>query len=209
MAGPTYTYTADVPQPGTPFNQTQAPILANFQAINELIPVNHVNFNTSNTFGKHTFVNLQFQASDPTTASTDINFYSKASSDGNLGELFYRYPNNGTVEQLTPTSAAGGGGTASATSGSNYCEFPSGIKFKWGNANVDPFASNGAFIVFPTGSGIPAYTQYVGGMCVQPTASYPTNFTQTQPGGQWGVTEFAVYNNYSGNQNLNYFTVGL
>ncbi len=52
MAGPTYTYTSNVPQAATQFNLTQAPILSNFRAINELVAVNHVSFNTINDFGK-------------------------------------------------------------------------------------------------------------------------------------------------------------
>lgn len=206
MAGPTYVYTANVPQPAQAFNTTQATILSNFQAINELVNVNHGSFNTSNA-GKHNFINLQFQSSNPTTASTDLDLYSKSSTDGNIGELFYRYPNSGTVNQLTPTSASGGGGTASATTGTGWCQFPSGVIFRWGNTTQ---SSNVVYINFPTGSGIPVYKQTVGNAQVANTQSYVSNYSQTQTDSWFNVTSFTLYtNNQSVSTNFNYFTVGL
>lgn len=136
MAGPTYTYTPDVPLGPTPMNETQPTILQNFQAINELIPVNHVGFNIPNNFGKHNTVTMEQQSVDPTTASTDLAVYVKATGDPNPAEIFYRYPNDGTVEQLT-----GSTGTAAATltltsSGVGYCSFSSGLKIFFGTQSI-------------------------------------------------------------------------
>lgn len=206
MAGPTYTYTPNVPQAAQPFNQTQGTILENFQAINELIAVNHVAFNTANDFGKHKFVNLQFQGSNPTTLSNDLTLFSKSSTDGNIGELFYRYPNNGTVVQLTPSSAAGGGGSVSATSGTGWCQFSSGVIFRWGTTT---FTSSTPYFYFPTGSGIPVYKQTVGHSAVAMTASLATNYGQTQPGSFFGTTFFTLSTATGSNKTVNYFTVGL
>src|SRR6187402_573926 len=154
MAGPIYTFTSDTPQAPNAMNQTAPLIRANFQAINELINVNHVGFNTSDS-GKHNCINMQFQTVDPGTDSNDLSVYSKATGSPNVAEIFYQYPDNGTVHQLTPTTSAGGGGTSSATSGTGWCLFPSGILFKWGTASVN--LQQSGYIVFPTGSGIPAY----------------------------------------------------
>lgn len=210
MSGPTYTYTANVPQASTPFNQTQNPILNNFQAINELIAVNHVPFNTANTFGKHNFLSLEIQADDPDTASTDIALYTKSTPSGpNLAEIFYRYPNNGSVMQLTggsstpATSSATTGGTASA----GWCLFPSGVLMKWGTGSVN---SSGA-LVFPTGSGIPAYQSYIGYAKVTPIGSNTSNIADTVVSNAYGTTELYVFvgTGSGGSMSFNYFCIGI
>ncbi len=108
-----YTYTANVPQSTQQINNSQQSINYNFQDIAALIAVNHVTFNTADTFGTHNFVNFVTQSSDPTTAAAEMALYTKAvSSDTNQVELFYRYPDNGSVLQLTgSTSSSGSTGT--------------------------------------------------------------------------------------------------
>lgn len=209
MSGPTYTYTPDVPQASQAFNTTQSPILNNFRAINELFSVNHVGFNNSNT-GKHSFVNMQFQASDPSTGASDLDLYTKATGSPNAGEIFYRYPNDGTVNQLTPVSEAGGGGTASATSGTGWCQFPSGIIMKWGTASLS--TSGNIAIVFPTGSGIPVFTTAIVYAQVTPiTSATNTNFTTMVPSNAYGLTEIYVYfgNGTAQTTTFNYFVIGM
>lgn len=147
MAGPTYTYTATTPQAASPMNSTQSEILNNFQAIQELLEVNHVGFNQS-TSGKHNLLVMNEQAEDPGTGASDLSLYVKASTDINTAEVFYQYPNDGQVEQLTGTT-----GTASATDNITstqvgYVTFPSGFQISWGYGSV----------VWPTGSN--AYNTY-------------------------------------------------
>lgn len=112
-------YTADVPQGNQQINNTQQPINTNFQDIYNLLAINHVPFNTANTFGQHNYVSYIQQGSDPSTSSTELALYSKSvSNDPNLLELFYRYPSNGQVVQLTPFGTTSGGGTI--TSGGTF-----------------------------------------------------------------------------------------
>jgi hypothetical protein len=211
MSGPTYTYTYNVPQPAQPFNQTQSIILNNFQAINELINVNHVAFNTVNTFGKHNFLSLEIQSTDPQTASTDIALYTKATSGGpNAAEIFYRYPNNGTIAQLTggsstpATSAATSGGNASA----GWCLFPSGVLIKWGTGTTQNGQST---VVFPTSSSIPAYKSGIGYIKTTATGSNTVNIAEIVTSNGYGTTEFLVFisNGTGGSTNFNYFCIGV
>jgi len=114
------TYIANVPQGNQQINNTQQPINGNFQDIYNLLAINHVPFNTANTFGRHTLVDYVFQGTDPSTLSTEMALYSKAvDNDPNVGELFYRYPNNGNIVQLTgvTSSQTGSGGSGLSSGG--------------------------------------------------------------------------------------------
>ncbi len=104
-----YTYTPNTPQSNQQINNTQQAINYNFIDIASLIAVNHVGFNTADTFGTHNFVNFVTQSTDPTTAAAEMALYTKAvSGDSNGVELFYRYPSNGSVLQLTGSTASSG-----------------------------------------------------------------------------------------------------
>lgn len=151
MSGPNYTYNATVPQANQLIKVTQAPIESNFEAINELITVNHVGFTDSVNYGKHTFTSLVMQNADPTTSTTDIAIYTKAASTSNGIEIFYRYPNNGTVYQLT-----GGGTTGAGAATNGYSYLNSTLLLKWGLATINTTGST--TVTFPTSGGIPAFT---------------------------------------------------
>lgn len=140
MAGPTYTYTADTPQAPQQFNLSQPEILANFQAINELISVNHVGFNTPNDFGKHKFVQMPFQADDPETSENVIAMYTKATGSPNVAEIFYRYPDNGDVTEIKPVVDRGAGTVYNAGDIQVTVQFPSGFILKYASNNT---GSNG------------------------------------------------------------------
>jgi hypothetical protein len=140
MAGPTYTYTSDTPQSPNPMNQTQPVILANFQAINELISVNHGAFNTTN-FGKHNFISL-LNTTAPGTDTTEIAMFTAVTGSPNPCELFIQYPSSAQTSQLvvqlsapvpTPSNSTGTSG-GNATQG--WVTFPSGILFRWGTVAI-------------------------------------------------------------------------
>src|SRR6185437_13753495 len=110
MSGPVYTYTPDTPQPSNPMYQTTTLIQQNFQAIAELVGVNHVGFNSSDT-GKHNFISLP-NRTDPGADSTEITMFSKVTGSPNPCELFIQYPAGGTaqlvqVSQSTPPPPSG------------------------------------------------------------------------------------------------------
>lgn len=193
MSSPTFTFSPNVPQAAQKISATQVPIMNNFQAINELISVNHVGFSDSVNFGKHNYTTFPAQGSDPATTSTEIALYSKAASTSNGIELFYRYPSNGTVVQLS-----GGGSTGvSATDGASY--LTSTILMKWGNATIN--ATGSTVVTFPTSGGLPAFGTSVYSMSFAPSGNYTlstdggyisnvttTTFTFNAPSGGMSTT---------------------
>ncbi len=177
-----YTYVPNVPQGSQAIDATQPPINGNFQDIADLMAVNHIGFNTVDTFGKHSFVSYVNQLVDPVTSSTEMALYSKlVSGDSNLSEMFYRYPSSGAIVQLTgspvtgqSSGGAGSGGLISAyyptdanssnSWGSGYYQYLSNgvLMMQWNyNNNVTTSVSpTTPFVVaIPHGSGIPSFTQ--------------------------------------------------
>lgn len=160
-----FTYSTNVPQASQKISATQVPIQSNFQAISELIGVNHVGFSDPVNFGKHNFTTFPFQGSDPSTTSTEMALYSKATGTPNAGEIFARYPNNGTVIQVSGSSA---GGAGASTNGWSY--LPGNILMKWGQATgIIPGANT---IVFPTSGSQPPFVSSVFIVEYTPASSY-------------------------------------
>lgn len=164
MSGPMYTFSTNVPQASQNISATQAPILSNFQAINELFNVNHVGFYDATNFGKHTYTTFPVQGSDVTTSASQMAIYAKASTDSHGIELFYRYPSNGSVFQLT----GGGSGGVSATNGS--VSITSSLTMNWGLATINP--TGATTVTFPTGGGIIPFTSAVNIVNFTPAGNY-------------------------------------
>ncbi len=155
MSNPIYTFTTHVPQSAQFISTTQRPIESNFQAINEWINVNHVGFSDADNYGKHTFLSFPSQNVNPSTTSTEMAIFCAPSTGANPYELYYRYPSNGSIVQL---SGSGSGSSTSGGAASNgYGYLTTTIFIKWGNATGIIQGSN--TIVFPTGGGIPAFSE--------------------------------------------------
>lgn len=187
-------YVPNVPQSNQQINNTQQPIEGNFQDIADLLAINHIPFNTSDTFGRHLQVSYVDQGQDPSTNSTEMALYSKSvTNDPNLSELFYRYPNNGSVVQLTgintSSTTTGGsglssGGTFSATTTVNigypvvgYWQYLSNgiliMTFSVSNYIIEsPVPTNPYTIYFPSGT-------YSGGVVVPGFTQTPFNIQIT------------------------------
>ncbi len=166
-----YTFSTNIPQAAQKISATQAPIMSNFQAINEWVNVNHVGFTDAVNYGKHTYTSLPFQNSDPATLSGEMALYCKQTVSGpNASEIFYRYPSNGTVVQLTGSS------TGSSTAGFAYMS--STVFMKWGTATGIVNGAN--VIVFPTTSGYPAFSSTPYQIYFTAATDY-TNLTSTAP----------------------------
>lgn len=145
------TFSTNVPQAGQKISATQSPIKNNFQAMNELINVNHYGFNDPINYGKHTYTSLPFQISDPTTLAGEMAVYCKATGSPNAAEIFCRYPSDGAVIQLTGGGSSGGAGASDP----GYSYMSSTLFMMWGTASG---IINGAnVIVFPTGGGFPTF----------------------------------------------------
>src|SRR5882757_3961016 len=108
MSLPIYNFSTNVPQANQKISSTQQSILNNFQSINELIDVNHASFSDPVYYGTHRVTNFVLQDSDPSTSSDQMTLYAKSVSDSaNPCEIFYRYPDNGTIVQLTGLGSTG------------------------------------------------------------------------------------------------------
>ena len=168
-----FPYNDNVPLSTEKIASTQNPILNNFQSILELLSVNHAPFNSADA-GKHYFTSLEIQGSDPVTSSTEMAVYCKATPSGpNAAEIYYRYPSNGTVNQLT-----GNIGSGTFTNGFTYLA-PT-VLMKWGT--VTGIVAGANVIVFPTTDGNPAFSS-------PPTNVYFTpNVFYTQVSGSTYIT---------------------
>jgi hypothetical protein len=140
------TYIPTVPQGNQQINNTQSSIQRNFQDIYDLLAINHIPFNTADTFGKHNFVSYVEQGSDPSTLSGEMALYSKSVvNDPNGAELFYRYPNNGNIVQLTGVSNSSNGGSG-ATSGGIFSTQVS-LPLGYPTSGYWQYLSNGILII--------------------------------------------------------------
>lgn len=126
-------YNRLIPQATDLISNSQAQLLANFQAIDSGITGtgvgfsrNHVTMSDTTNGGLHFRVDFyQNQGSDPSISGFVSSLYPKSVSG--LSELFF---NNGTtISQLTNLTVT--------VSGSNYgCTTPWGLKLNWGSFNV-------------------------------------------------------------------------
>ena len=133
MAIPEFTYTKDVPQGTQKQSVTQAPIQSNFQAIKELVEIDHEAFNLANNVGKHKRVSLQVQAPAPTfdIPAKDVGLYNFLNPTTTKNELYvHRQTNNSPAE--VPFTASKMSNTTMNSCVNGWSYLPSGLLIKWG-----------------------------------------------------------------------------
>ena len=132
-----------IPQPNHQLNNSQQDLLDNFIAIQNLIGINHVNFNVAGQ-GKHTQVTLPEEVAPVNTAIDEANIYSQNSPLTGDTELFWQRENNGDRIEWT----------GSRENINGWTRLPSNILIKWGTAN----STGTAFpVVFPVLADTPAF----------------------------------------------------
>lgn len=137
-------YDQNIPQSTDFLSTSQPQLLANFQAIQTLVAVNHEDFASAN-IGKHKFVTFPVQSATPATVAGDIALFSKASALTGQNELFFQQ-DTGDPLDIVPFTASD-----PATTGWTY--LPSGLLLKWGT-----LAGNGdATFAFPVAANIPVF----------------------------------------------------
>ena len=158
-------YTINVPKGTDVISQSQKKIEDNFQSITDLIAVNHTTFNSSSV-GLHNIVTFVQQQVDPVTTNTHMALYSKETNNGNVSELFVRYPSNGRVMQvsgMTDNGQVDTSGNQFIIPGGYYNGFQylsGGMLMKWGYANFPSQGSvtlNTYTINFPVDPRIPEF----------------------------------------------------
>lgn len=150
-------YNPNIPQSTDALSQSQLDILNNFISIGSTFDVNHVDFNEGSDAGKHKWVTLPAQMSNPpiTFGATEMALYSFVSPyNASVNEIFINKTNQATVVQIPSTASLL---SVSSNPGNNvfgWSYLPSGILLMWGNGN----ANGNTNITFPVAASIPTFT---------------------------------------------------
>ena len=161
-------YNPNIPLATDQLSQSQSDIEGNFQAIQTLIDVNHVDFSDGADMGKHWVINLPVQTGLPGSqfAAGEVGLYNQlptAQPTTGVNELWINKQNSGGVVQipLTASILSTNGSPASFSNGWTY--LPSGILLKWGNQNMPSGSSTatsmGQTVVYPTSASIPVFNR--------------------------------------------------
>lgn len=148
-------YNANIPQPNDLISQSQADLLNNFQALQTLIDVNHVDFASADQ-GKHKFVEMPVQSVAPVFAAGEVGLYNLLYGVSGVNEMFVK----NQAGQATPFTAV-----SKTTPG--WAWLPCGLLIKWGADTANGLTTN----TFPVGVNIPAFTQI---LTMQITTGYPS-----------------------------------
>jgi len=97
-------FTPNIPATGQTLGQTRDPIRNNFTNYFDVMSVNHVAPNASGQ-GKHNFVEMPVQGSNPSTLSGEGGLFTKALSGSSI--LYYQRDANTTVNQPVLPMATG------------------------------------------------------------------------------------------------------
>jgi len=130
-------FNPNIPQPSDQLSQSQQDILNNFQAIQALVDVNHVDFASSDQ-GKHKWITFPSQGAIPPAGSgftgTELGLYNAVYSTTGKQELFVNKTNQITVVQV-PFTASILSTSSAPTSGTGFWTYlPSGLLMIGGNA---------------------------------------------------------------------------
>ena len=139
-------YNAGIPNATDRISDSQAPIKANFTAIDTMLKVNHVEFDAaSGKQGKHNFVSLPEQVANPATVADEVSLFSKDSAY-NVGTTVLSYKNEaGSVYEV-------------GAPGTSWAVLPSGLIMKWGTNTFVLVTRDQSFVIPSTGTAGPAFT---------------------------------------------------
>jgi len=130
MAIPEFTYTKDVPQGTQKQSVTQAPIQRNFQAIKELVEIDHEGFNLVNNVGKHKRVSLLTHAPAPTFDANDAGLYNFLNPTTTKNELYVHKQTVAGTSNI-PFTASYLSNNIPANNAAGWTYLPSGILMRW------------------------------------------------------------------------------
>jgi hypothetical protein len=124
------TFQSTIPKSTDLISVSQGDILNNFTAIGTSFDVNHIDFNASGA-GKHKFVEMPNQGSDPAGAGTEGTAYTKVAAPPSVAqtELFFRRDVGSVIQMTRGDPIVGAKGTSF---------LPGGIKLNWGQVAATP-----------------------------------------------------------------------
>lgn len=150
-------YNPNIPQPTDLLSQSQQDILNNFQALQTLVDVNHVDFASADQ-GKHKWVTFPSQGAIPPAGAgftgTELGLYNAVYATTTKQELFVNKTNQATVVQVPLTASLLSTNSAPPSNNGMWTYLPSGIILKSGYAQG---TYSGLTTITPTGG--PAFTQ--------------------------------------------------
>lgn len=135
-------YNKAIPQLTDKLSNSQADLLANFDAIQDFIEVNHVTFADSD-FGKHTVASFPTQSGAPAAVADQVDLYN-IDVDGTSELCIQR--SDGTSNPITSFLGASEGWTY----------LPSGLILKWGYEAAT--TSGAGTYTFPVSGTIPVFS---------------------------------------------------
>lgn len=213
------TYVPTVPTATQQINNTQQPIETNFQDISELIGINHIPFNTANTFGKHNYIDYLSQSSAPGCSTGQMVMF--AQTVNGVNQLAYQYPNISTVYPITgnPTIPSGNGaGGVIIFNGSQteagYQYLAGGIVMVFGLVTFTtptyptPYTGSQTFTFIQWGAQ-PQFTQSVFYMGILPWALSPSPGTGLVTATPINLTEFTISVQNSLGGSFRYMAIGI
>lgn len=184
-------YNANIPQPSDSLSQSQADILANFQAIAPL-------FNQ----GIQQFIILPEQSAAPATSANEVALYSKDVSG--VSQLFMRRESNGIELDFTSSLQASSG----------WARLPSGILIKWGSAT--PTRNTLGTVTYNTSGTIPVFTAVYSVMVSQTFGAGPSigDLNVAVSAGNFTNTNFQVFGRAiglpsGGTFDIRFFSIGV
>jgi hypothetical protein len=150
-------YQNNIPQPTDLLSKSQGDILNNFSALQTLIDVNHVDFNSADQ-GKHKWITLPSQGAIPPAGSgfapTELGLYNAVYGTTTQQELFINKTNQATVVQVPLTASLLSTNSAPASNNGMWTYLPSGLILKSGSSTG---TLSGLVTITPLGG--PTFTQ--------------------------------------------------
>jgi len=127
-------YNANIPQPNDRLKDSQPEILANFQAINTLIGINHATFGASDA-GKHTYIEFVPQLAAPPIVfpAGENAVYSFLNTLTSQNEIYVNKTQQATVVQVPFTASTLSITNLPSPQSNGWSYLPSGLLIKWGN----------------------------------------------------------------------------
>lgn len=149
-------YSNQIPRATDQLNDSQLDLLNNFIAIQQLVDVNHINFNLGIESGKHKQVTLPVNVAPTPTLANEVNVFSQTSAlsslfPANTAALFWQTTNGGPVVNMTSGAIQVGPPIT------GFTFLPSGLLVKFGKVVLTVGLSQ--VITYPVAAGtIPVFT---------------------------------------------------
>jgi hypothetical protein len=145
---------ANIPQATDQLSQSQADLLANFQALQVLIDVNHVDF-ASGDQGKHKWITWPVQGAAPAFAAGEVGAYNLLSTVTSIDELFLnKIVSGGAAVQIPMTASILSTNNSPGLNVVGWTYLPSGVLLKWGQGSANGTTN----FTFPVAANIPVFT---------------------------------------------------